>query len=178
MDNRLRKNLAIGPLMRLYEDTTAQVRGQIMQQLLGYALEIGGHDVVQNAVGVPDMVATHHESGRLFAIEAKTGDPVVLGERDLDGVRRPGGHGVVAAFIFPDTNPRWCLTDAQHLQPGRWQWWQLERKPALDFGFAVQRVFLDLLIQVPGTVLLDRERLGDWGDRQRGSGWSAFSAPC
>lgn len=178
MDKRLRTNLAIGPLMQLYDHTTAQVRGQIMQRLLGYALEIGGFDLVQNAVGVPDMVATHHESGRLFTIEAKTGHPVVLGERDLDGVRRPDDYGVVAAFIFPDTNPRWCLTDAQYLQPGRWQWWQLERKPAIDFGFAVQRVFLELVIQLPVAALLDRERLDDWGDRQRRVGWSAFSASC
>jgi hypothetical protein len=122
-------------------------------------------------VALPDIAATHKRSDAQFAIEAKTGHPVLLEERDLDGIRMREGLGVVASFILPDTRPRWCLTDLSYLSAGRWQWWQLQQWPAVDFGYDLQDAFLTLVARVPVASLVVRSALVEWASHQRDKGW-------
>jgi hypothetical protein len=164
-------NRVLGQLDTLCDAVSAQEFGRLMQTLLGFAFETRGWSVTHNAVGVPDLHVEPTESGLRFAIEVKTGNPIVLSARDLDGVTGHGQVGVVAALVFPDCNPRWCFVDATRLSPGRIELRRLIRAPQVDFTLDVQAAFLLVVDSVPTRMLLDSEALRAWGEDQRRQGW-------
>lgn len=163
-------------LAKLYEDVPPQSRGQIIQSLLGFTLETAGYDVTPNYVGVPDLRATHRDTGAGFAVECKTGSPVVLSERDLKGIRECHEVGVLATFVYPAVPPHWLMTNASRLRARPWEWWELERLPVIDLGFKVDETFVTVVNQVPLEVVVDRSKVIEWGEGRRRLRWRPISA--
>jgi hypothetical protein len=171
-----RTHQVIWHLSKLYDEVRPQQRGQIVQSLLEFTLEIGGYSVTPNYIGVPDLRAAQRESGAGFAIECKTGNPVVVSERDLKGIQDCQEIGVLASFVYPAIQPHWWLTDGNRLRVRSWAWWELGRLPTVDLGFDVDDVFVTLVNHVPVEVLMDREALVEWAGRRRRAGWQ-LAAP-
>ncbi|MHB1501973.1 MAG: hypothetical protein ACYCYK_12570 [Candidatus Dormibacteria bacterium] len=159
-------------LAKLYDDVLPQPRGQIIQSLLGFTLEAAGYDVTPNYVGVPDLRATQWEIGAGFAIECKTGSPVVLSARDLKGIRECHEVGVLASFVYPSVRPHWWMTDATRLRARPWEWWELGRLPVIDLGFDVDETFVTVVNDVPLDVMMERTTVIEWGERRRRLGWT------
>ncbi len=164
-------NRAIGQLDALSDAVTPQEFGRTVQKLLAFSFEALGYSVTENPVGVPDLQVESSADGSCLAIEVKTGNPITISRRDLDGVQGHGQQGVLAALMFPDSHPRWCLVDATTLSPGRIEVRRLARAPQVDTALDVQATFLSLVAAIPTEVLLDRKALGDWADVQRRQGW-------
>jgi hypothetical protein len=168
---RALNNRVISQLDALCDAVTAQEFGRTAQKLLAFAFEVLGCSVTENAVGVPDLQVESTLDGTCLAIEVKTGNPITISRRDLDGVQGHGQRGVLAALVFPDSHPRWCLADAATLAPGRIQTRRLLRARQVDVGLDVQAAFLSVVDTVPTEVLLDRQALGDWAEVRRRQGW-------
>jgi hypothetical protein len=166
-------NRVIGQLDTLCDAVTAQEFGRIAQRLLAFSFEALGCSVTENAVGVPDLQVESTADGTCLAIEVKTGNPITISRRDLDGVQGHGQRGVLAALMFPDSHPRWCLVDATTLSPGRIEIRRLARAQQVDVGLDVQAAFFSVVDAVPTEVLLDRTALGDWAEVQRRQGWGS-----
>jgi hypothetical protein len=117
-----------------------------MQQVLACCFEAAGFRVVENAVGVPDFIATSRISDgdcQTIAVEVKTSDKskISLTQRDLDGIRTPGQTGVLAVLVFPAMNPGWLLISADSISPRSWEIRQLGMKRQVDVGFDVDDMF-------------------------------------
>jgi hypothetical protein len=167
-------NCVLGQLDTLRDSVTPQEFGRVIQRLLGLAFETQGCNVTHNAVGVPDLHVEPPGATVRIAIEVKTGNPVALSSRDLDGVTGHGQLGVVAALVFPDCDPRWCFVDAGHLSPGRYELRRLCRLPQADLTVDVQEAFLRVVDAVPTRALLDGEALWLWGEEQRRQDWPSL----
>lgn len=163
-------NRVIGQLDLLQDGVSAQEFGRTLQRLLGLAFELAGCSVTENPVGVPDL-QVETATGLCLAIEVKTGNPVTISRRDLDGVQGHGQKGALAVLVFPDVHPRWCLADAATLSPGRFAVRQLLRAPQIDTGVDVQTAFLAVVDSVPSEALPSRTALADWADVQRRLAW-------
>lgn len=117
----------MGKLTALSEAVSRQVFGQTAQTLLAVTFDAGGFEVTTpNTIGVPDFVASHATRRCRIAVEVKTGSPIRLSRRDLDGAANAGDIAVVAALLFPDRWPRWVLVEASMLRAGTWELRKLE----------------------------------------------------
>jgi hypothetical protein len=166
----------VGKLLAANSRITPQVFGQIAQSILVSTFDAGGYQVTTpNTIGVPDFVAVKLAGGTRLAVEAKTGDPISLTLRDLEGTINAGEVAIIAALVFPDRRPRWLFADAGQLRPGRWELRRLERLPQVDLGFDVQRTFLKLVDTVREELLSDRPAFQIWSSEQRRMGWVCLS---
>jgi hypothetical protein len=170
--DRVLINKAIYQLDLLYANLTPQEFGRVMQQILACCFEAADYHLVENAVGVPDFVATSQGteiSCVTFAVEVKTTDKpkISITQRDLDGIRTPGVSGVLAVLIFPSRNPRWMLLSEDDIAPGALEIRSLERKVPVDVGFDLSSVFRQAASQIEAVSAPGGSDLELWIKRQR-----------
>jgi len=111
---------SIGKLEKLMARHGERGFGFILQVLLALTFHRIGFqiDALNMPSGHPDIAVS--KVNERYAIEVKTcyDLDVVFQKRDLNGVKREGYLGIVAA-MFPRLGPTWCLCDVRHLSTGR-----------------------------------------------------------
>lgn len=139
----------LGLLDQIYDRFGPQVFGQVMQQLLAAAFAQSGHQVIPNAVGVPDFTATKSSKQLGFGVEVKTSaeGTVVISERDLMGVLNSGHTPVVAFLDYPADDPKWHFLDAASVKAGTYKPVRLVRRPRAAIDFDANAFFRRLLVE-------------------------------
>jgi len=111
---------SIGKLEKLMASHGERGFGMILQVLLALTFRRIGFkiDALNMPSGHPDIAVSKVDER--YAIEVKTCHDldVVFKREDLNGVKREGYLGIVAA-MFPRLGPTWHLSDVHHLAPGR-----------------------------------------------------------
>lgn len=140
-------------LTALRERHGSQVFGQQMQRLLAHTFRRAGYVVTSNAVGVPDFIAFKGSPPVGYSVEVKTGATLLISERELEGVRSSAHTALVAALLFPDSDPRWLFLDGRSLTAGVHPAYRLEGRPAVTLDFEANDLFMRTLAQLFDSTL-------------------------